>query len=131
MKIRYSASSNEIEITPSRNDLLCLSKKILEDGAEITAKVEENSKAAPYERFLFGINIKVLPGELVEFQVTQDDRLLIKGDRNKLLMLSEVLLSLTEDWNIGEYPSYKHLHIEHPSFDYFSSGSIPVVVMYP
>ncbi|MBV6625344.1 MAG: hypothetical protein KI793_20850 [Rivularia sp. (in: Bacteria)] len=130
MKIRYSDSTNEIEINPSRNDLLNLSNKLLEDGAQITATIEENSKAAPYERFLSGIKVKVLPKELVEFQVTSNDRLLIKGDRHKLSMLCEVLLSLTEDWSIGEYPTYKHLHIEHLTFDYLSSNSIPIVVVY-
>lgn len=130
MKIRYSDTANELEITPSKNDLLYLSKKLLEDGIEIPATVEDNSKAAPYERFLFGINIKVLPGELIEFQVTSNNRLLIEGELSKLSMLSEVLLSLTEDWNIGEYPTYKHLHIEHFSYDYISSNSISVVVMY-
>ncbi|MDY6903028.1 MAG: hypothetical protein SWZ49_33885 [Cyanobacteriota bacterium] len=68
MFIRYSNYSKELEITPSKDDLLYLSKKLLEDDAEITASIEDNSKAAPYERFLFGINIKVLSRGLVEFQ---------------------------------------------------------------
>ena len=130
MKIRYSDSTNELEIEPCRDDLLNLSKKLLEDDAEIIAVVEEDSKAAPYSRFLFGIKIKVLPEELVEFKVTPDCRLIIKGDLSKLSMLSEVLFSLIEDWNIGEHPTYKHFHIDHFSADYLSPNSISLVVMY-
>ena len=83
MKIRYSESTNELEITSSKDNLLYLSKKLLEDGAQIKATVEENSKAVPYDRFLYGIDIKVLQGKLVDFQVNQNDTLLIKGDCNK------------------------------------------------
>ena len=45
MKIRYSESTNEIEITLFRDNLLYLFNKLLEDGAQIKATVEENSKA--------------------------------------------------------------------------------------
>lgn len=127
MFIRYSDSFRELEIAASKDELLNLSKKLIEDDVEINAAmVEKNLDIAPYSRFLSGIKISTSPGRAVEFQVSQDGRVLLKGDRNKLSILSNVFLSFAEEWTTGE-----HIHIEyHPGHFYLSPNSISVVLVY-
>ncbi|MBW4647499.1 MAG: hypothetical protein KME06_02185 [Kastovskya adunca ATA6-11-RM4] len=127
MLIRYSDSVREIEIAANEEELLDLSKKLTENDVEINAKaLGEDLNAAPYCRFLSGIQVSISSGQLVEFQVTQDGRVLLRGDRQKLSILSNVVLSFAKDWGTGE-----HMHIEyHPEHFYLSPNSVSVILVH-
>ena len=131
MFILYSDNpSPEIEITVNKNDLLELSEKIIEDNAEINAIVLAKSKAAPYDRFLSGIKVMLLPDKLVEFQVTQDDKLSLQGSLDKMSILSDNFLSASQA-DDDYFDLGKHEHIDYfPEHFYLSPNSIPVVIMF-
>lgn len=127
MFIRYCDSPRELEIKISKEELLDLSKKVLENDVEINTTMEgKNLKVAPYSRFLSKIKTSISPEQLVEFQVTQDNKVLIRGDHHKLSTLSNVFLSFAEEWTVGE-----HMHIEYyPGHFYLSPNSISVILVY-
>lgn len=103
-----------------------LSKKLLE-RAEIDAEILDNGKAAPYSRFLLGIQVvKFLSSHLIEFRVTQNGRVLVQGNYQLLSILSETVSSFAKDQT-----TTRHIHIEYyPSHFYLSQDSIPVVFVH-
>lgn len=127
MLIRYSDSARELEIAANKEELLDLSKKLTENDVEINAEASgKNLSAAPYSRFLSGIQVSISSGQLVEFQVTQHGKVLLRGDRQKLSILSNVVLSFAEDWTTGE-----HMHIEYyPEHFYLSPNSVSTILVH-
>jgi hypothetical protein len=127
MFIRYSEQARELEISANKEELIDLSHKITEHDLEINTKVlSKDMSAAPYSMFLCGIQVSILSGQFVEFQVTAERKVLIQGDTQKLSILSDVILSFAKDWSVGE-----HIHLEpYPGHFYLSPNSVSVIFVY-
>ena len=128
MFIRYSNKDkiHELEIGVNKKELLYLSHKIKENGFEIHTNFQKELSAAPYSIFLSGLQVRISDEKWVEFQVTEDSKLLLQGNVQKLSILSDVMLSFAEEWHTGE-----HLHIEYfPGHFYLSPKSVPVILVY-
>jgi hypothetical protein len=125
MIIRYADQAREVEIAATEQELLELSEKLKEGNLQ----VESNAKGYdvhPYSRFLSEIQVRIIPGHLVEFQVIQQEKLFIQGDYQKISILAEEILEFAKDCNQGE-----HIHIEYfDSHFYLSPNSVPVVIVH-
>jgi len=92
MQIRYAAQSQNlphIVVTGTREDFAELAALIeLADGKIIAVKPRPADSAGPHVQFLRHIIIRPAPGRAVCISVSNENELLIEGDKSKLAILA-------------------------------------------
>lgn len=124
MIVNYSENTNELELSGNKDELISLSKNLLENDVEIFLH-SEGIDPSPYSKCLKKIKVNIINNHLVELQVT-DSSLFIRGSYEKLFIFAENIKNFGNDGDKGD-----HVHIEY--FDehfYLSSKSNSLVILH-
>jgi hypothetical protein len=120
MIIRYSLDSQQIDISASKVELLYLAECFSQGEGSIVS--EQGINSYPYEKLALCLEIENINASLVCFSILQD-KILVRGDLRKLLVISENILGLANEG------SGQHVHIEYfEEHPYLCAESMPIVV---
>jgi hypothetical protein len=121
MRFRYSSDSQEIDVSGTNIELMNLAEYFSKGEGIIDG--QKQGDPYPYSAFVGCLEVKKVKDSLVSFRILPG-QIIVKGDLQKLSIISENILTLASD---GGYAN--HLHIEHfEDHPYLSEESIPVIV---
>jgi hypothetical protein len=123
MIIGYSVSKiKEVYISGSQKDMSNMAEIFSAGEGTIDCNVE--SSLPPYEQVAKKLVIKSVSKKLVNFSITNDNKILVEGESSMLLVISENIKGFLE-----YIDTESHIHIdyfdEHP---YLDPASIPVII---
>ncbi|MFD6446787.1 hypothetical protein ACFWEJ_16900 [Promicromonospora sp. NPDC060204] len=122
MKVLFSASTRELELSGTGQEFLRLSRDLR--SADSAFSLFEDPDPHPYETALRRMEIRQAVGK-VKIHVPADGVLEIGGDSDSMAFLAENI----EDFAVSASGSY-HWHVEHfPGHEYLDEASVPLVVM--
>ncbi|GLW19786.1 hypothetical protein Stsp01_65290 [Streptomyces sp. NBRC 13847] len=122
MKVLRNDSTEELELSGSRSELLALSQTLRNgDGESLLTEV---SDPFPYSRSLSRIEVRQTSGKVSISPSRDGDSLSVEGRLDSLCLLAENIEGFAFDAAQGD-----HLHVDYfPEHDYLARGSGSLVV---